>query len=99
MASALEARLTRLESKTDQTSGKFAVVADETEYEARIDEIAADTVVIITGVRRARPPQPISTKNDEHAPATSFGRISSSTGLCVLSRGSTVDNRDRVDSL
>ena len=58
MSNSLEARLTRLEAKSNQASRKTLVVCDEVELEAwkRAGDIAADTVVVITGVPRTRPP-------------------------------------------
>ncbi len=55
MAKALDARLTRLEAKSDETSRKFVVVGDEAERDAlaRAGGIPAGTVVIITGVPRS----------------------------------------------
>lgn len=56
MSNSLEARLTRLESETNQASRKILVVGDEAELEAckHAGDIAADTIEIITGVPRAR---------------------------------------------
>ena len=56
MSNSLEARLMRLEAKGNQATRKVVVVADETEYQARMSAraIDADTMVIITGVPRAR---------------------------------------------
>ena len=54
MTNAFEARLSRLEAKSDQSSRKFIVVADEAELGAlaRVGGIPADTIVIMTGVPR-----------------------------------------------
>jgi hypothetical protein len=55
MANALEARLTRLEAKSDQMSRKVVVVGDEAEFNAlmRAGRIPDAAIVIITGVCRA----------------------------------------------
>ena len=55
MASALEARLRRLETRGDQGSRQFIVVGDEAERDAlaRAGGIPASAVVVITGVPRA----------------------------------------------
>jgi hypothetical protein len=55
MTSRLEARLTRLETRSDQTSRKFVVVADEAERNElmRAGRIPDGAVVIITGVLRS----------------------------------------------
>jgi hypothetical protein len=71
MANALEARLSKLEARTDQASKKFIVVGDEAELNAlikprgrpdgerdglaRAGGIPADATVIIIGVTRAQP--------------------------------------------
>ena len=54
MASALEARLRRLETRGDQGLRQFIVVGDEAERDAlaRAGGIPAGAVVIITGVSR-----------------------------------------------
>ncbi len=54
MANALEVRLRKLEIRTDQTSRKLIVVANEAERDsfARAGRIPAGAVVIITGVPR-----------------------------------------------
>ena len=56
MANALEARLRKLEARTDQTSRKFIVLGNEAERDAlaRAGSIPAGAVVIITGVPRTR---------------------------------------------
>jgi hypothetical protein len=56
MPNAFEARLRKLETRTDQTSRKFIVVGDEAERDAlaRAGGIAAGAVVIITGVPRSK---------------------------------------------
>jgi hypothetical protein len=55
MSNALEARLTRVEAKSNQASRKFVVVANEAERDAlaRAGGIPADALVIITGVPRS----------------------------------------------
>ena len=56
MPNALGARLKRLEAKSDQTSEKYIVVADEAERDAlaRAGRIPVRSVVIITGVPRSK---------------------------------------------
>ena len=56
MPKAFEARLRRLEAKSDQTSREFIVVANEAERDnlARAGGIPAGSVVIITGVSRSK---------------------------------------------
>jgi hypothetical protein len=56
MSNALEARLTRLEAKSDQASRKFIAVANEAERDAlaRVGRIPVGSVVIITGVPRSK---------------------------------------------
>jgi hypothetical protein len=55
MSNALEARLTRLEAKSNQASRKFIVVANKAERDAlaRAGGIPAGSVVVITGVPRS----------------------------------------------
>ena len=55
MANALEARLARLEARSDQASKKFIVVGDVAERDALIQagRVPDGAVVIITGVRRS----------------------------------------------
>jgi hypothetical protein len=59
MSNSLEARLMRLEAKNNQASKKYVVVGDEAELGPckRGGDVAADTVVIITGVPRVRLPE------------------------------------------
>jgi hypothetical protein len=55
MPNAFEARLRKLEARTDQTSRKFIVVGDQAERDAlaRVRAIPAGAPVIITGVPRS----------------------------------------------
>jgi hypothetical protein len=55
MTNAFEARLRKLEARTDQTSRKFIVLGSEAERDAlaRVGSIPAGAVVIITGVPRS----------------------------------------------
>ena len=55
MPNAFEARLRKLEARTDQTSRKFIVLGSEAERDAiaRAGGIPAGAVVIITGVPRS----------------------------------------------
>ena len=56
MFNSLEVRLMRLEAQSNLPSRKILVVGDEAELEAckRAGDIAADTIVIVTGVPRPR---------------------------------------------
>jgi hypothetical protein len=56
MAGALEARLSRLEARSDQAPKKFIVVGGEAERDALVQagRVSADVTVIITGVPRTR---------------------------------------------
>jgi hypothetical protein len=55
MSTALQARLRKLEARTDQTSRKFIVVGSEAECDAlaRAGGIPPGAVVVITGVPRS----------------------------------------------
>ncbi len=55
MSNSFEARLMRLEAKTDQASRKFIVLANEAERDAlaQAGGIPAEAVVVITGVPRS----------------------------------------------